>query len=297
MFIGFLLTVCLSSMALASGSTSTSSKLPSQQPQPAGYDREMDVSRENYEAVERTRFHLNVHIPSAPIAGLRIVTYNLHFFRDLYNTASNLKGVIEDIRAIDADILLLQEVVTLEYHSDRPAFDEALDTMGYQYRHFDIIPGFREGNMIASKLPLTKKSSLSLGSNRILVQAEVELGGDQRIITLYCTHWEVKSDEIRMEQSQMLLERIKQNETQFIVGADFNAMYDTKEFQNLLVSGLMGTSFDILGWDRPDYTCWSGNDIDWFLVSNTLRPHVIGSYAYHSVNSDHLAIIMDLLDL
>lgn len=296
MLIGLLLTVCFSSVTLGASTTSSMTRLPRPQPQPAGYHRELEVSRENYEATERERLHLNQYIPSAPRGGLRVVTFNLHFFRSLYDEQSNVSSVLEDIRNLDADILLLQEAVSSDFHPDRQAFDRALDSMGYLYRHFDIIAGFREGNMIASRLPLRNKASIPLGSNRILVMADVELQ-DHRLLTIYSCHWEVKSSEIRMSQSHMVLDKIAErngSDSMYILGADFNAMYDSPEMQNLFEGGRMSVSFDVLGWDRPDYSCWSGNAIDWLLPGNGLQQHVMGTYVYHSVSSDHLPIIMDL---
>ena len=57
--------------------------------------------------------HANEALPPAPPSGhpsrLRLATYNVHYMRD-NNLQPNLDRVLEAVRAIDADVVAMQEV-------------------------------------------------------------------------------------------------------------------------------------------------------------------------------------------
>lgn len=267
------------------------------QPQPESYNKTTPISRPNFEVFEKSNLHLNSFIPSAPSNGLRVVTYNVHYFKDLHAKVSNVQNVLADVRAMDAGVIIFQEVLTSTWDSDRKAFDAGLNSLGYKYLYFDNSSSCFLGNMIASRYPLQNLTSLDLGAARVLVEAEVPLqNGDK--LTVFGTHWEVGNPATRLGQSKKIIDHINSKGGKamgkFLLGADFNAHYMSPPIQNLLKSGLMRNSFNILNWPHPNYTCWAGHAIDFIFAGNDLTKNVIGSYVYHTLSSDHLPIIIDL---
>lgn len=267
------------------------------QPQPDTYKTNLPVSRENFEAFEKGNLHLNSYIPGPPAKGLRIMTFNLHFFRDLYDKRSNLQEVLADIKTIGADICLFQEV-TLPGSGDRTAFDSGLEALGYKWRHFGSGPGAWLGNMIASKYPLSNLGSLDLDYTRVMVEGQVALLGGEKL-TLFATHWQNADAEARNQQSKKTVDYFQKQKGgpamgKFVLGADFNALYRSPAIQGLLRSGLMENSFNALRRPYPNYTCWGGTAIDFLFAGNGLAKTLVGTYMFHTLSSDHLPIIIDL---
>lgn len=268
-----------------------------QQYQPPSYNKNQQISRQNFEAFETGNLHLNSQIPAAPANGLRIVTYNVHYFRDLHAAKPNVQNVLKDVKVMDAGVILFQEVLTDTSNKDRKDFDAGLDAQGYKWRYFANGPGAWLGNMIASKYPLSNKKTLDLGYSRVMLEAAVPLAnGDE--ITVFATHWENADQLARNKQSKATVDYFNgkggPGMGKFILGADFNAHHKSPAIQGLLKTGFMEISFNQLGWHMPDYTCWAGHPIDFLFAGNAAKNHVIGSYVYHTLSSDHLPVIIDL---
>jgi len=265
------------------------------QPQPASYNQHQSVSRPNFEAFEKKQLGLNKFIPSAPSKGLRIVTYNVHYFTDLFAKGCNVSNVLNDVRIMDAGVILFQEVLTSTSNQYRKDFDAGLDRLGYVYRYFEAASGAFLGNMIASRYPLQNLGVLDLGYARVMLEADVQLvGGDK--ITLFGTHWENADANARLKQAQITMKHFNAKGAMgnFVLGADFNAHYRSPAIQTLVNSGLMRSSFSVLKWPYPNYTCWAGHPIDFLFIGSAAQKNVLGSYVYHTLSSDHLPIIVDL---
>lgn len=268
-----------------------------QQYQPASYNTTQKISRQNFETFEKANLHLNNQIPAAPSNGLRVITYNVHYFTDLHAALSNVQNVLNDVRVMNGDVMLFQEVLTDTNNGDRKAFDAGLDAQGYKWRYFAHGPGAFLGNMIASKYPLSKTKTFDLGYTRVMVEAAVPIAnGDE--ITVFATHWENGSQAARNQQSKATVDYFNKkggaNMGKFILGADFNAHYKSPAIQGLLATNYMNISFNQLHWHMPDYTCWAGHPIDFLFAGNDVRNNVIGTYVYHTLSSDHLPVIIDL---
>lgn len=264
-----------------------------QQSQPAPYTSSgIPVGRTAFEAFEKAQLHLNEAIPGAPTTGIRIATYNVHFHENMHRTRCNTPSVLADLKAMDAAVVLFQEVLITG--AARAAFDAGLQALGYTHRFFGHGTGAHLGNMIASKYPLHNPANTLLTNTRNLVEAELKLVGNQSVMLL-CTHLENDDKVSQLEQSKIITAHIQaKGHTNYVLGADFNAKYPSPPIQNLVKNGPMASSFKVLGWSYPKYTCWAGPAIDFLLVSPPVQKSVRGSYMYHTISSDHLPILMDM---
>lgn len=267
------------------------SGLLAQQLQPDSYKTFSSVKRPNYERVERERLNLNADIP--PIEGLRIATYNVHFFKDLYNIQDSVGSLLLDIDKMNATALLFQEIPS-ENSPEKKNFELGLEGLGYIYQAFGAATGSTLGNMIASKYPLANIKITDLGRWRSLVEADIVIG-DGEPLSLFVSHWQNQDYMARQRQSELTSRRIREKGCRnFVLGADFNASIVSSSVSYLTRAIPMTGSFDAIGWPRPKYTCWGGTAIDHLFVSPSLQGRVVGSYVYHTLSSDHLPVILDM---
>lgn len=111
-------------------------------------------------------------------------------------------------------------------------------------------------------------------------------------------HLEVSSATVRLLQVARILHLIKEHiepaHDRYILCGDFNAETATTEMRNLEKSAEMKESFRAAEVERPHCTFWDGRAVDYIFVSQGLLARVYGSYAYHTLSSDHLPLIADI---
>jgi endonuclease/exonuclease/phosphatase family metal-dependent hydrolase len=242
---------------------------------------------------ESSLSQLNSALPTKNQTHLRIVTFNIHYFQDTTHR-DNTERVFQIVQQINADVVVLEE---MPYTLNAPVsavYDAQFATLGYNYVvRCNGEPFYEIGNVMYSKLPITDPVSRKLQTrNRCIVSGVVDTSfGHVRIIG---THLEVKSASSREREIKDILQfsHSTSQELQVIVG-DFNCLESDVVFQYTKDAGFVN-SFEAVGWERPNYTCWTGTTIDFILVSRALARHVDGAYVYHSTASDHLPIIVDL---
>lgn len=239
----------------------------------------------------------NAKIPLKAQNIVRVATYNVHFWRSPYGnfgtrdlpgyTNYEVDKIIEVIKAVDADILILQEVgggVQEKWGSIKKMLEGE-----YKYRSVACASVsdkgvYKEGNLyncIYSKIPFDGKTiekqyatnpDLNLAmykpgrdnnEQRSFVGARFKLPNNKQI-SVYGTHLEVRpimakspdgkgraltSDAVRKEQMEELLEYIKDNDTNdnIIIGADFNTFRKQ----------------DLLDYNIAGKTLWSIMEKDW----------------------------------
>lgn len=201
----------------------------------------------------------NAKIPQKAANTMRIATYNVHFWTNPFGSwgqgvsDEDLKKIMEVIKTVNADVLILQEVGGNEqaaWNKIKPEFEK----MGYKSTACaSISPNgvYKDGNLyncIYSKYPFVKTIEKQYATNpmlnsanpeqRCFVGAHIQLPNNKQI-SVYGTHLEVRPimaksadgkgrgltpDAARKEQMQELLEYIKNNDTNpnVIIGADFN---------------------------------------------------------------------------
>lgn len=199
----------------------------------------------------------NAKIPQKTAGVVRVATYNVHFWRNPFGGFDGVKDyakIMEVIKAVNADILILQEVgggKQAAWNDVKPEFDK----MGYKHvacASTGTQGVYKEGNLyncIYSKLPFVGKTvekqyatnpvvSSANPEQRSFVGARIQLP-NKKEISVYGTHLEVRPikaksadgkgrnltpDAARKEQMQEFLAYIKANDANpnVIIGADFN---------------------------------------------------------------------------
>lgn len=262
-----------------------------QQLQPESYRKYFPVSRDEYERFEAKQLHLNSFIP--PVKGIRVATFNVHFFKDIHNSNPNVMELLTDIAKINPTILLLQEIPS--YIASRSSFEDGLKALGFDFQTFGAATNSTLGNMIASKLPPTNIHVTNLGHWRSLLEADFQICGE-KTLTVFVTHWQNANYERRQRQSELTVSRIiEKGSNGFIVGGDFNAGMGSPSVAHLVATTGLVNSFDAVNWPRPKYTCWGGTAIDHLLMSPSMLANIQGSYVFHSLSSDHLPVLVDLV--
>lgn len=234
---------------------------------------------------------------------LKVASWNIFGGKDL-------PGVIKCLKAIDADIVGLQEVLESEDGSENNARTVA-DVLGYEWiyepaklltpsqsyvlQELGIGENRQWGNAVLSKFPIKEKRvhALSEVRKRIALEAVVDVGGED--LHFFSTHLVHSLDaaEIRTEQAAALLALVP--ERRAIVVGDFNAKPETEAIQNMS-RVLVQTESDLTRFTRgmhPEVYVTLDPDgkkkrIDYIFITRDLR--AVSSDVVDSDASDHLPI-------
>ncbi len=266
---------------------------------------------------------------SAHAGGLRITTWNLHWFpsgianrRNLDHEQTRIAAAAEVIRKLDPDILVLQEV------RDEVAAGALLNAVAQGAYHIAIVSRFREGGgigwqqlVIAAKRPAAVAFAEPWkGANRVdpprgFVYAEFDWDG--RGISVYGVHLksnlvrgggererqlnilkrELAADQLLTHTKDMAL-RIKGGAAIVIVAGDFNTTPDSAQFAS---EGTL-SKFSRAGFDNPllglpaseratirGGSGYSPATFDFVLVRGTA---VEGVFRTESSVSDHMPVTL-----
>lgn len=167
----------------------------------------------------------------------KLMTYNIWF--DSGNWPARLNYILSEIRAIDPDVICLQEVIQ---RSNLPNQAKTIaDSLGYSFV-FTSVDGegsaTRFGNAILSRYPIVEDNSVALkplNDYRMALHARIEVAGNT--IDIYNTHLHntAVGVDIRTEQITDLLTFVEETQVQdsgyqFLCG-DFNANPDWEEME------------------------------------------------------------------
>lgn len=195
----------------------------------------------------------NAKIPAKTADMCRIVTYNVHFWRNasgLWKHGKNedeFKNIVNVISKIQPDILILQEVGGQGSRHWYNEFESTFKNLGYtDFTHCTTSALDPKesilSNYIVSKYPMkqhmqklyTLNPSNPQAEHRCFTRASITLP-NKKVISVYGTHLEVNpieqngkwytSHTVRQAQLQELLSSIKEHDkvANIIIGADFNA--------------------------------------------------------------------------
>ncbi|MCX5925631.1 MAG: ankyrin repeat domain-containing protein [Candidatus Dependentiae bacterium] len=158
----------------------------------------------------------------------RVATYNVHQWEGPKG-ASNYQGIFDTIKAINADVLVLQEVVFSKRNNCATDFKN----LGYEHQ-VSMDTGNGLHNMIVSKYPFqdqrTTVYKVDLESRdlekRNFINTRVRLP-DGNMISVYGTHLDVhdESGKKREEEVKELLAAVRADESKnILLAADWNAV-------------------------------------------------------------------------
>lgn len=238
---------------------------------------------------------INETIPAKESCFIRLMSFNIHLFLDAKNIA-NHESIYADVQAVNPDVVVFQESPDTLTRDRYLPVDERMASMGFEHILRCNGEEYAElGNVLYSKLPLSGIISQKFRQNdRCFVSGIVEFKGKQLRIT--GTHLAVSQASHRLDQmTQLVSFHQSLMKSSHIIMADFNAWFSSKELQYARHFGFMD-SFDAKGWERPNFTCWTGTSIDFILICPKvqLEWEISGSYVYYTVSSDHLPIIIDM---
>ncbi|ASS75044.1 hypothetical protein CIG75_08670 [Tumebacillus algifaecis] len=165
------------------------------------------------------------------VISLKAVTYNIQIGKNSHGDL-NLEGTIAELKALEADLIGLQEV---ERYSPRSglsdqakAIGEALD-MEYRYAAALKIGPFEYGNLLLSRYPIEAVKRIPLPSdkeNRVALLATLNVHG--RDVRVMVTHLGLNREE-RIAHVNLLERELQQVELPLIVIGDFNTEPDGEE--------------------------------------------------------------------
>lgn len=169
---------------------------------------------------------------------LRVLSYNIHKGFSIGNLSFVLGAIKEAILSVNADIVLLQEVVGENVkHAGRYAqwpsesqFEYLADTTWshYAYGKNAVYQSGHHGNAILSKFPIVKYENVDISQNRFeqrgLLHAEIEIPQSKQRIHCYSSHLNLMQRHRKRQLNQLvstLRSQVQAGEP-LILGGDFN---------------------------------------------------------------------------
>ncbi len=276
---------------------------------------------------------LNKLIPLKDSSCVRIASYNVHYWADLLGQKTNFDEIISVIKAIDADILILQEVnwgVSTFNPRGVQLIQELFSKLGYTYQFFgataESMNNAPFGNLILSKYPTQQNYThvydanvAGQGEKHCFIHALISLSKGKQL-SVYGTRLDSTdgTGKIRLAQITELIEQIHQDACpNVMIAANFNEVRaqdytQRKNVWNLVVKDNLSRNsptpttvaeklvnfydcFTHAHFPVPKFTVWNGTTLDFIYLRDGWELPVVGCYVYVSAASDHLPIIMDVM--
>lgn len=169
---------------------------------------------------------------------MRVLTYNIHGWRGV-DGRIDVARLARIIDASQADVVGLNEV----FHpftpegADRPALDELAAALGMEAAfgvalapQFAFAPLSAYGNALLTRYPLLAHAGHHLTpvdghEQRGLLEARVLLPDGRTSLSIYVTHLDHLSEDVRLKQAQALLQwTVRDRHLPHLVIGDFNAL-------------------------------------------------------------------------
>lgn len=177
---------------------------------------------------------------------MRIVTYNVHKCRGM-DRREHPRRIVEVLRETEADIIALQEVLSIEgslreRHQARYLAEEL--EMNYHIGENRRLHGGAYGNVTLSRLPVSSVHNYDItwsGRERrgcLRADVPVEVGGKERLIHVFNIHLGTAFIERRHQARKLVSDEILNDEK--LKGARV-ALGDFNEWTRGLASRLLGT--------------------------------------------------------
>lgn len=250
---------------------------------------------------------------------VRISTFNIHLWCDA-NNHLNITNILNTIEKIDADIMVLEEILfninTIKYDK----FVDRINGMGYKYHAICHKYG---SNVIISKYPFTHKilflqKDPIKHQNRYAIFADVTLLNNVKL-HIIGTHLDVfdETETTRLTQIQQILQNItdKSKLPNTIILGDLNTVSRddyTEGVWNDIVLGDLNRGVQTVSRVIPylydnDFvdvfkllkkvvpiTVWSLRRVDYILLHKQFKYTVKDAYDYPTHDSDHTPLILIL---
>ena len=175
--------------------------------------------------------------PPAPARDLRVVTFNV--YHDAADWPARLPLIVEGLRALDADVIALQEVLqTATLPNQAETIGAAL---GYTVQFVSVDPegqAHRYGNALLTRLPVESRDWTPLAPHddaRTMGRARLVFDGRPVAVHFTHLHWTRDGGAIRqrqLEDAMAWIERAADDAPAIVLG-DFNATATAPELRVL----------------------------------------------------------------
>ena len=169
---------------------------------------------------------------------LHVATYNIHKGFSHFNARMMVHELRDRLRAINADIVFLQEVIGAhEMHArrhvnwpDEPQYEFLADSVWteFAYGRNAVYDHGHHGNAILSRYPIRRAENQDVSSNRFesrgLLYCEIELPGQVQGLHCMCVHLAL-NERGRRVQMQQLIDRVRElvpADAPLLIAGDFN---------------------------------------------------------------------------
>ncbi|MGR5066283.1 endonuclease/exonuclease/phosphatase family protein [Photobacterium sp. DNB22_13_2] len=236
---------------------------------------------------------------------LRIATFNMAASR-----VSSLTEIAKAIKALEADVIAIQEVDVLTHRGgnvDQPQKLAELTGLNIEFGRAIDFDGGQYGLAIASKYPILKTDIIELPSGnreqRIAFEAHIDVPGFEAPITVYNTHLDTKENpSMRVEQVRALNDTAIDTRGIKILMGDMNDVPESITYQEL------SRYWNNLNDEKVDFRSWPASNpeiqVDYVMTSKAQRwkieeivvPQSNTKYANFNwpAVTDHLPIIIDM---
>ncbi len=180
---------------------------------------------------------------TAPRRPLRVVTFNI--WHDAGNWPQRLKLIVDALRAADADVIGLQEVLQ-DAKKNLPNQAETIAAAlgGYRVEFMSTSPvgaANRYGNAILTRLPVVETATIKLEPfNDYRTALRVRVRSDGRLVDMVNTHLAHQPDAgpVRAQQINGLLGWLPTDDVPLVLMGDFNAPLDEAALAPIAIRGL-----------------------------------------------------------
>ena len=225
---------------------------------------------------------------------LTVLTLNIHFARTRVGEPA-LARIAEELRAWDADVVLLQEV---DRNRFRTGLVDQAQTLGRQLGMESVFgpnrpvrPGFT-GNAVLSRFPVVSSRNHPLPTRpglipRGLLRVTIDIDGQR--VSVFNTHFEHSSPAARREQARAAAAVLRRTSHPGLLGGDLNTGPDTPPLRVLGRAGLVDVwpaAGNGAGLTAP--AADPRHRIDHVLTGPTLAP--VSADVLISLVSDHRAV-------
>lgn len=172
---------------------------------------------------------------------LRVASYNIHkgfSVTPLLRRRLTIHDLREKLRALDADIVFLQEVHGQhDRHARRytdwpsaPQYEFLADTVwnDFAYGRNSVYDAGHHGNAVLSRFPILRWDNQDISHRRFerrgLLHCEIRVPGWDDVVHCVCVHLGLRGHERsrQMEKLRQRIERVVPRESPLIVAGDFN---------------------------------------------------------------------------
>ncbi len=182
-----------------------------------------------------------ISVSSSAAGRLRVATYNIHKGLSIFNRRVVIHALRDQLRALDADMVFLQEVAARhDRHARRhgnwprePQHEFLADLVwpDHAYGRNAVDDNGEHGNAILSRYPILRWENQDVSSHRFesrgLLHAEIEIPGWPQPLHCVCVHLALtaRARGRQLERLRQRVERMVPATAPLIVAGDFNDWY------------------------------------------------------------------------